>query len=199
MRKTWIGPYQVIEKRSKEVYRVRRRGEDNLKIVHVDKMKPYLERLLPEETYAEPPPQPVREEVPPQPEAERRIEIREEEPNVWEVEKVLKHRPDKHRNIVYEVKWKGYLLSENTWKPEENMRGAEEAIKEYYGSIGGDREELRARLKALKRRISRDKRLGLTKMKWLLRDLVGKTSPFGLENITKERMQKEVAEATSYT
>ena len=44
---------------------------------------------------------------------------------------------DGHGHYVYEVKWKGYPDSENTWEPACNLLNAQERLSAYHVSIGG--------------------------------------------------------------
>lgn len=52
----------------------------------------------------------------------------------YEVEKILNHRKWGKRT-KYLVKWKNYDSSENTWEPEENLAGAQNALVEYWDSV----------------------------------------------------------------
>jgi hypothetical protein len=78
------------------------------------------------------------------------------------------------------------------------MKGAEDAVREYFERNGGKRGELQVRLTALDRRISRDRRLTTTTVKGLLRDLVGNRSVFPLNKRTKEILHRDIAEITSF-
>jgi hypothetical protein len=48
----------------------------------------------------------------------------------FEVEAIAAHKKW-GRGYRYLVKWKGYPISENTWEPENHLKGAEEILKEY--------------------------------------------------------------------
>ena len=56
----------------------------------------------------------------------------------WEVEKIVNHRiitKNRKRILQYEVKWKNYPSSENTWELESNMKdNAPYALKDYLDS-----------------------------------------------------------------
>ena len=54
------------------------------------------------------------------------------------------------------------------------------------------------RLEALLKVIARNRRLPLTQLKWRLCDLVGLSSPHNLGKRTKENMQRDIAEVTSF-
>ncbi|KXN81827.1 Histone-lysine N-methyltransferase SUV39H1 [Leucoagaricus sp. SymC.cos] len=49
---------------------------------------------------------------------------------IYEVEAILNHK-EYRRKTHYLIKWKGYLQSENTWEPEENLKTAEHLLKRY--------------------------------------------------------------------
>ena len=118
--------------------------------------------------------------------------------DVWEVEEIKKHRVDRHGGLQYRVKWKGYPASENTWEPEVNLKGSEDALKEYFESIGGEKEELKVRLEALAREVVRNRRLPLTQLKWKLRDLVGRTSPYNIQIRVRDGLQRDIGALTSF-
>ena len=48
----------------------------------------------------------------------------------WEVDRILRHRKRNHR-FEYHVLWKGYPITEATWKPEENLEHAQDVISNY--------------------------------------------------------------------
>jgi hypothetical protein len=48
----------------------------------------------------------------------------------YEVEKVIGERK-KRGGVHYLVKWKGYETEHNTWEPKQNLKNAQEAIKDY--------------------------------------------------------------------
>ncbi|OJJ45484.1 hypothetical protein ASPZODRAFT_144113 [Penicilliopsis zonata CBS 506.65] len=57
---------------------------------------------------------------------------------MYDVEKILEHQFVAGGQIVFRVKWKGYEKEEEqTWEPEENLETAEEALNDYFESIGG--------------------------------------------------------------
>jgi len=43
----------------------------------------------------------------------------------------IKAHRDTKKGTNYLVRWKGYRLSENTWKTKENLQNAPELLKEY--------------------------------------------------------------------
>ena len=48
----------------------------------------------------------------------------------FEVEAIIAHRPQ-GRGHRYLVKWMGYPTSENTWQSSDDLKGAQEILKEY--------------------------------------------------------------------
>ena len=55
----------------------------------------------------------------------------------WEVEKILNKR--KIREIKkYLVWWKGFIAEGDTWERKENLKNAEEALKEFKGRISAE-------------------------------------------------------------
>ena len=71
-------------------------------------------------------------------------------------------------------------------------------MREYFESIGREKEELRVRLKALAREVIRNRRLPLTQLKWRLRDLVGRTSPFNIQVRVRDSLQRDIGALTSF-
>ena len=57
-------------------------------------------------------------------------DIIEDEPE-YEVKLILKHKRTKNHGIQYQVKWKGYPVSEATWEHEENLTHAYEVLRDY--------------------------------------------------------------------
>jgi hypothetical protein len=57
----------------------------------------------------------------------------EEEPNEFEVEKILRKRGRGGYQEPYEylVKWKGYPHTENTWEPETNLMNCQQRLREF--------------------------------------------------------------------
>jgi hypothetical protein len=204
LQKPWRGPYQVMRKKSKEVLEVQMRGEPYIHTLHVSRVKPYTERFVDDEFITEQP-LAVRREAQ-APEAQKAIgefavkgaREKEIEVDTWEVEEITRHKIDRHGNLQFEVKWKGYPKSENTWEPEHHLVEAKEALKDYFTSIGGDREELQIRLAALLKETVRNRRLPLTQLKWKIRDLVGRSSRFNINKRVKEGLQRDIGEITSF-
>ena len=55
----------------------------------------------------------------------------------WEVEKILNKR--KIREVEkYLVQWKEFIVEGDTWERKENLKNAEEALKEFEGRINAE-------------------------------------------------------------
>eukprot|EP00730_Choanoeca_flexa_P016043 TRINITY_DN7502_c0_g1_i3.p1 TRINITY_DN7502_c0_g1~~TRINITY_DN7502_c0_g1_i3.p1 ORF type:complete len:366 (+),score=74.44 TRINITY_DN7502_c0_g1_i3:27-1124(+) len=77
----------------------------------------------------------------------RDLEMEEEEvedDDVYEVEKILKHRTFKGQK-QYRIKWRGYSNNHNTWEPEENIAG--DALEEYFEALKASAKETAAKTK----------------------------------------------------
>ncbi|EAS37420.3 uncharacterized protein CIMG_12626 [Coccidioides immitis RS] len=48
----------------------------------------------------------------------------------WEVDKILDNKAHYHKRH-YLVKWKGFSIEKSTWEPEENLKNAQETLKDY--------------------------------------------------------------------
>ncbi|KAK7953429.1 hypothetical protein PG996_014320 [Apiospora saccharicola] len=56
--------------------------------------------------------------------------------SVYVVEKIVGHRIDKKTGVsLFEVKWKGYPKSQNTWEPKDNLKGCAQTLKDYLAEI----------------------------------------------------------------
>ena len=98
----YIGPFEVLERIGEQSYRLNLPEEYKIHdVFHVSLLKPYHESHSNQET--RPPP----------------LFFSSGQPE-WEVEDVLR-RKGVGRNIRYEVKWKGYPESENTWEPRAHL------------------------------------------------------------------------------
>lgn len=194
----WKGPYQVVKKVSNEVVEVQRRGEPFVTTLHVSSLKPYYEKSLPEEITTEQPLEVKRTKTTKVAYKNSMQKSLEPIQDVWEVESMDKHCVDRYGGIQYKVRWKGYPKGESTWEPETNMKGAEDAVRDYYRGIGGDREELRVRLEALLKETNKNRRLPLIQWKWRARDLIRKTSPYNIDHRTKEGLQRDIGKVTSF-
>ena len=65
--------------------------------------------------------------------AELRPEAKEE---MYEVERIVGHRQVGRKGILYRERWKGYGPEEDTYKTEENLRGAFSRLHEYKENLG---------------------------------------------------------------
>ena len=65
--------------------------------------------------------------------AELKPEAKEE---MYEVERIVGHRRAGRKGILYRVRWKGYGPEEDTYKTEENLRGAFSRLREYKKNLG---------------------------------------------------------------
>mmetsp|Transcript_7037 Transcript_7037/g.7728 ORF Transcript_7037/g.7728 Transcript_7037/m.7728 type:complete len:210 (-) Transcript_7037:30-659(-) len=54
-----------------------------------------------------------------------------DEEEVWEVEKIINMKHIKGK-VHYEVKWKGWPHSSNTWEPREHVKGCKEALEKFH-------------------------------------------------------------------
>ena len=54
----------------------------------------------------------------------------------YEVDKIVDHRTRPRKE--YRVRWKGYLSSDDTWKPISNLQIAKELIEEYENSLNDE-------------------------------------------------------------
>ncbi|KAK8136842.1 hypothetical protein PG984_004782 [Apiospora sp. TS-2023a] len=56
--------------------------------------------------------------------------------SVYVVEKIVGHRIDKKTGVsLFEVKWKGYPKSQNTWEPKDNLKGCTQTLKDYLAEM----------------------------------------------------------------
>ena len=65
--------------------------------------------------------------------AELRPEAKEE---MYEVERIVRHQQAGRKGISYHMRWKGYGPEEDTYKTEENLRGAFSRLREYKKNLG---------------------------------------------------------------
>ena len=51
----------------------------------------------------------------------------------YEVEKILdSKRTGRNKKLHYLIRWKGYLEAHDTWEPEDNVKHAQESIKQFH-------------------------------------------------------------------
>jgi hypothetical protein len=116
------GPFEVVEKKS-VLNRVLRgvNNPDDFRLVHVDRLKPFVER---EEDAKK------RKEE----EEKKKAEQPQEEPSPepeFEVEEILQEEKDGKGKTRYLVKWKGFTARYNTWEPEENLTHTDEVMQRF--------------------------------------------------------------------
>ena len=110
----WIGPFQIVEKKSSLVYRLRL--PDNMGIhpvFHVSLLKPYKQPSTLQRPAPRHPPPTIRDG--------------EEE---YEVERILGDRVRRRRQ-EYLVRWKGYGPEHDSWEPSDNLGHAQEILTAY--------------------------------------------------------------------
>ena len=116
----WVGPFEILEKRSPVVYRLKfGRGYQIHDVFHVSKLKPYV---------ASPARFAGRPTDPPPP-----IEV--EGHTEYEVEAILDHARV-GRGWSYLVKWKGYGPESNEWVPGANLKNAPLLLEAYWQMHG---------------------------------------------------------------
>ena len=60
----------------------------------------------------------------------------------WEVEKILNKRKVRGKD-KYLVRWKGFTAEGDTWESRENLKNAEDSLKEFEEEYGRDNHEVR--------------------------------------------------------
>ena len=119
-----VGPYTIIEVISPVSYKLALPSHFRIHpVFHISKLRPYHSSSTFSRQQNDRPPPVINADNQP----------------TWEVERIINHRIIKKKNkesIQYEVKWKNYPSSENTWEPETNMKtNAPDALAEYLSSI----------------------------------------------------------------
>eukprot|EP00795_Rhopilema_esculentum_P001136 gene1136-15480_t len=61
-----------------------------------------------------------------------RVSDGDSESEEYEIEKIISCRLAKNGTLSYLVRWKGYDESDDTWEPEENLRGCRDAILTFF-------------------------------------------------------------------
>ena len=64
-----------------------------------------------------------------------------EDENEYEIEKILAQNDQK-----YFIKWKNYFISENTWKPIDNLKNAQLTLREFHRTIVRNRKRNRSQI-----------------------------------------------------
>ena len=109
------GPFKILEKTSSVDYKLELPAHWRMHpVIHVSLLKKYQENTeeFPERNILSPLPEQI------------------DEHEEYEVEQILDRRT-KYKKPEYLVKWKGYELHDATWEPLENLKNAQEAIKEF--------------------------------------------------------------------
>jgi len=110
-----------VERMGEQTYRISELdGTEVQGIIHVQRLKPYTQRLIPGE---------LQEEESREEETQEPQERVEQETNEYEVEAIMGKRKKQGR-VEYLVKWLGYPDSENTWVQARDMN-APDLIKQY--------------------------------------------------------------------
>ena len=78
-------------------------------------------------------------------------EEEEIESDIYEVEKIIRHK-DRSGIRYYEIKWKGYPESENTWEKESNLN-CHTLLKEYLDKISKRQEYIKKEAKSIEKPI----------------------------------------------
>ena len=123
---TWQGPYVVTEIMSNDVYRLNlAEGTLMHNAFHTSKLRPYVltERGM----------FPIRDQEPIRPGP-----VEPQEPNVYEVERILTHdfKGRHHNKLRFKVIWRGYPDSEATMqRGDELYEDSPESIKTYLKAI----------------------------------------------------------------
>ena len=114
-----IGPFTILEQINEAIYQVNLPPEYCMHpIINIEHLTRYKRRdpELGGDTLAE-----------------LRPEAKEE---MYEVERIVGHRRVGRKGILYRVRWKGYGPEEDTYKTEENLRGAFSRLHEYKKNLG---------------------------------------------------------------
>lgn len=72
----------------------------------------------------------------------RKKSTKKEEPEEYEVEKIVQKRVVSGNKVEYFIKWKGYTDADNTWEPEQNL-DCPDIIKEFEESLKKKEEKKR--------------------------------------------------------
>jgi hypothetical protein len=108
-----LGPFKIIKKLSKRVYRLELPFQwTNHPVFNSTLLTPYRETQEHGPNFIKPPPD--------------LINGQEE----YEIDAILGHRR-RGNTIEYLTKWKGYGSNDNTWEPEKNLLNSEEILEEY--------------------------------------------------------------------
>ncbi|EJF55528.1 chromo domain-like protein, partial [Dichomitus squalens LYAD-421 SS1] len=107
------GPLEIIEVLGPLTYRLKLPAQWKIHdVFHATLLSPYHETKEHGPNFSYPPPDEVEHE------------------EQWEVEAIVGRK--KHgRTYRYQVKWKGYPPSENSWEPESNLKNAAELLDTY--------------------------------------------------------------------
>ena len=107
------GPFLITEVLGPLTYRLKLPNQWKIHpVFHATLLTPYRENDTHGPNYSFPPPEIVGDN------------------DEWEVEAIVGHRK-KFGKMTYQVKWKGYPTSDNSWEPESHLRNAPQLLKAY--------------------------------------------------------------------
>jgi len=109
LQEDWSGPYKIVELKPNAVKLDLPSPMRIHPVVNVDKVKPFIEPLVP---HQEPGPETGTEDV-------------------YEVEKILKSKTTKSKGLQYLVRWQGYDATHDSWLHESELKDSREVLEEF--------------------------------------------------------------------